>query len=221
MISRIIYFSMIFFLVSCKKQEDQPLQFTQVQYRVSITGNWQSPQFSVPSNVHFTTFTGMVHNSNTFLWRKETLASAGVENVAEIGDRTAILNEIGANLNNKNALVAISIIAPGATGNSVDTISCNSNYTLVSFESMIAPSPDWFTGISELNLFNNKQWVADTTIHLYVYDAGTEEGDVFAYDNPATIPQETVHLLTSELGMALANGNPVLSNIATVRFTRL
>ena len=45
--------------------------------------------------------------------------------------------------------------------------------------SMIAPSPDWFIGLSGLNLYANKRWVADTTVQLFVYDAGTENGDVF------------------------------------------
>jgi len=44
---------------------------------------------------------------------------------------------------------------------------------------MIADSPDWFIGLSGLNLYANKRWVADTTVQLFVYDAGTENGDVF------------------------------------------
>ena len=41
------------------------------------------PIFST-SHVHFTTFVGMVHNSNTYLWKDAAKASAGTESVAEI-----------------------------------------------------------------------------------------------------------------------------------------
>ena len=71
-----------------------------------------------------------------------------------------------------------------------------------------------------IHLYRNDQWLADTTIQLYVYDAGTEEGDVFAYNNPATLPQQPIQLLTSAKGTVLANGNPSLAPIARLRITK-
>jgi hypothetical protein len=56
---------------------------------------------------------------------------------------------------------------------------------------------------------------------LYVYDAGTEDGDVFGYNNPGTIPQQPINLLDAAKGTVLANGSNSLKPIATVRFTRL
>jgi hypothetical protein len=86
---------------------------------------------------------------------------------------------------------------------------------------MIAPSPDWFIGLSGLNLYANKKWVADTTIQLFVYDAGTEEGDVFGYANPATTPQQPIRLLEASAATVLANGNSNLKAIAEVRMVKL
>jgi hypothetical protein len=85
---------------------------------------------------------------------------------------------------------------------------------------MIAPSPDWFIGIDAFNLFPNNKWISDTTINLFGYDAGTEEGDVFSLNNPATIPQQNIQLLNSENASVLANGNSPLKPIAFVRFIR-
>ena len=85
---------------------------------------------------------------------------------------------------------------------------------------MIAPSPDWFMGLHDVNLFKNNHWVSDTTINLLVYDAGTEEGDVFGYNNPDTSPQEPVALLTATNASVLANSNPFIGAIGTVRFVR-
>ncbi len=87
--------------------------------------------------------------------------------------------------------------------------------------SMIAPSPDWFIGLSKLNLYAHKKWVADTTVQLFVYDAGTEDGDVFGYSNPPTLPQQPVKLLDASSATVLANGNSSLKAIAEVRLRKL
>lgn len=85
---------------------------------------------------------------------------------------------------------------------------------------MLGPTPDWFVGVSGIRLYNNNKWVADTVINLYPYDAGTEDGDIFGYNNPATIPQQDIHLLQPFGAMVLANGNASLAPIATARFIK-
>ena len=85
---------------------------------------------------------------------------------------------------------------------------------------MLAPTPDWFTGLSGFNLFENKKWISDTKVNLYPYDAGTEDGDVFGYYNPESMPQKNVQLLTPLTASILANGNSALAPIATIRFTK-
>ena len=50
--------------------------------------------------------------------------------------------------------------------------------------SMLAPSPDWFIGVSGLNLYENGKWVEQISIDLPVYDAGTEGNNELA----GTIP---------------------------------
>lgn len=165
-------------------------------------------------------FIGMVHNQNAFLWEQGKLASIRVENVAETGSTARLINVIDPIFSRKNAGSVFSIFAPGPRGISSGNIYCNSNYSYVSFESMIAPSPDWFVGLNGINLLRHGQWVNDTTINLYVYDAGTEEGDVFGYANPATVPQQIIRLLTAQTGMVLANGNPSLGPIASIRLIK-
>jgi hypothetical protein len=55
---------------------------------------------------------------------------------------------------------------------------------------------------------------------LYSYDAGTETGDVFGYNNPETVPKEKVHLLLPSQATVLANGNSTLAPIGSVRFIK-
>ncbi|MEO6489203.1 MAG: hypothetical protein ABIO04_04610, partial [Ferruginibacter sp.] len=86
--------------------------------------------------------------------------------------------------------------------------------------SMIAPSPDWFIGLNGFNLLQNDQWITDKTVDLFVHDAGTEDGDVFGYDNPSTIPQQDISLLTVSNAMVLSNGNSSLAKMGTIRFLK-
>jgi hypothetical protein len=46
------------------------------------------------------------------------------------------------------------LIFDGTASDSISNIEVNSQYPLVSFITMIAPSPDWFLGVHDLNLCN-------------------------------------------------------------------
>lgn len=213
---------LLFLLNACnKKAEEQKDFFSEARYSIEVTGRWSLPDFTVPAGVHFTSFAGMVHNNNTFLWQENKLASLGVENVAEIGSAAAILLEIDSIIQKKEGLALIFFTPPRAVTSKKANFYCNSNFSNISFVSMIAPSPDWFIGLSKFNLYKNQQWVADTTLKLFVYDAGTEDGDVFGYGSPATVPQQTIQLLPASKATVLANGNTELKHIATVRFIKL
>ena len=214
------FIATIILIVSCKKGTDQPT-LSEANYQITVTGKWQMPQFGVPPNVHFTYFAGMVHNSTSSLWMPGQNSSLGIKNVAENGGLTQIIHEVDSILALNNSISHIAFPPPSAIGMVTSNIHCNSNFSYVSFASMIAPSPDWFIGVHDLNLYNNKVWQTDTLINLYVYDAGTKEGDAFSMTGAATIPQQTIILQTPAKATVLANGNSSLPPIATVRFTKL
>lgn len=205
---------------SCKKENNDNRPFSESIYTIEVTGKWSSPDFTIPAGVHFTALVGMVHNNSSYLWRNGSRSSRGVESVAETGSTTLIRSEIDSVIRNRNAISLVLMNAPLPTGSNRTTIYTNSNYPFVSFQSMIAPSPDWFIGFDAFNLYRNNQWLSDTTINLFVYDAGTEDGDVFSLNNPATIPLQDIKLLSAENATVLANGNNPLKPIASVRFIR-
>jgi hypothetical protein len=62
---------------------------------------------------------------------------------------------------------------------------------------MIAPSPDWFVGVSALSLMENGQWVDTKTVTLFAYDAGTESGEIYTSADEDTEPQEPISKLTT------------------------
>jgi hypothetical protein len=219
---KIIFISIVscFLLFSCTKETTEPSTFSEARYMITITGQWSSPAFTVPGGAHYTTFIGMIHNSTASLWKDATKASYGTEVLAETGGGGPILAEIDSMVAEKNALSLVLFAAPATTGTAKVNFACNNNYSLVSFASMLGPTPDWFIGVSGVRLYRNSSWVTDTIINLYAYDAGTEDGDVFGYNNPASVPLQNIHPLQASQATVLANGNPVLAPIATARFVK-
>ncbi len=212
--------SLTIILASCKKDEVMQSSFSEARYSITISGQWKAPAFTVPGGAHYTTFIGMVHNDMATMWNDGTKATLGMEVLAETGGGGPILSEIDSTVRTKNGLALLLFVAPSTIGSSAVNVYCNSNYSRISFASMLGPTPDWFVGVSNINLYTNNQWVADTTIQLYAYDSGTENGDTFGYNNPATIPQQNINLLQAGQATVLANGNAALAPIATARFVR-
>ena len=58
----------------------------------------------------------------------------------------------------------------------------------------------------------------EKTVVGHVYDAGTEEGDKFSFNNEESCPQEPIREIVE---MPLVNGTFVKSSLCTVVFTKL
>ncbi len=166
---------------------------SEVEYRVTFKGMWnlQSTPGGVVGGAHFTTLIGAVHNSSVTHWESGGMATAGVENVAELGSTSTFRSEINTSGDKKLSLISAS--GTGAEGTRTFDIDVTSDYPLVTLLSMIGPSPDWFVGISGVSLLDgNGEWRHELVINLYPYDAGTEEGEEFSLSNPSTNPQEPI-----------------------------
>ena len=119
------------------------------------------------------------------------MAGADVEAVAELGTTDAFKSEINANMNVDT--VFEQSIASGGTATATVDIVVTTAHPLVTLLTMIAPSPDWFVGVSGLSLLNaQNQWLSQQQVDLFPYDAGTEEGTEFSLTNAATSPQGTI-----------------------------
>ena len=83
----------------------------------------------------------------------------------------------------------------------------------VTLLSMVAPSPDWFVGVSGLSLLDAQgDWLASHSVDLFPYDAGTEEGTEFSLSNAATSPQGTI---ASIKGTGKFSNEPIASLTVT------
>jgi hypothetical protein len=167
-------------------------------YQITFTSNWSQtthphPSSSLPGSAHWSAFVGGTHNGSVSFWQAGTLASPGLEQVAEIGSSATFLSEISAEITNGNADQTFNLGALNSAGGSVSgEVTVDSNFPHVTIVSMIAPSPDWFVGVSGVSLWDGTDWVSPVTVDLYPYDAGTEEGTDYSLSNPATTPNENV-----------------------------
>lgn len=69
---------------------------------------------------------------------------------------------------------------PNVTGKTFAVFRVDPVNHLVSFVSMIDPSPDWFVGVSGLDLcMPNCTWIENKIMELYPWDAGTDSGATY------------------------------------------
>ena len=186
-------------------------------YTVAFQGAWTTTVTSggVPSGAHFTTLIGGVHNAGVTFLMEGGMATAGVESMAELGGTSTLANEVRAADPNALSVLEGSDGNIGPTGSStINTVTLTTDHPRVTLLSMVAPSPDWFVGVSGLSLFDAQgDWLPSRTVNLYPWDAGTEEGTEFSLSNSATSPQGTI---TSLRGMGKFSNE----RIATLTFTR-
>ncbi len=216
-------------IASCKKDSAQqlanetstPKTDSTASYKMILTGIWKMPQHVVPASDHFTDFVGLVHSDACGLFKLNTLASKGVEDIAERGNPFEINKEMDDYINANKALSKFLVTLPNITAKDSITLHVTIKNSRISFQSMIAPSPDWFVGLDSYNLMQDGKWVTDISLPIYGYDAGTEDGDVFGYANPATVPQLPISLMTPANASVIANGNSAIAAFAMVRFVKL
>ena len=186
-------------------------------YRVTFEGKWTTAATpdGVPGGAHFSPLIAAVHNDQVTFWSEGGTASAGIESMAEVGGTNAFKTDITAAGSNAGAVIE-RIGNIGATATVTADFTVTSTHPLVTLLSMIAPSPDWFVGVSGLSLRNatDDGWQPSLTVDLFPYDAGTKEGTEFSPSNAATSPQGTI---TSIKGTGKFSDEPIASLTFTLQ----
>ena len=131
-------------------------------------------------------------------WAEDRLAAKGIQNVAELGSKTALLGEVTAALAAGTAGSAIS--GPGITAAQTEAsvdFTLTPAHPLLTLVSMVAPSPDWFVGVTGMALYANGKWPDTLSVPLEVYDTGTDSGVTFTSLDQAAVPPVLLQTLTS------------------------
>lgn len=152
------------------------------EYRISFKGDWSRtnnhPSVKIPAIAHFSPLIGAIHNRKASVWRVGEKASKGFTLVAELGQNAKFRKELKSQTGKEIGSV---LNGSGNVGtNQTDVISgvrATKEHPLLSLATMIAPSHDWFIGVSDLSLLDtNGEWKDRIEIDLFAYDAGTELG---------------------------------------------
>jgi hypothetical protein len=165
----------------------------------------------LPLGAHFTELVGATHPAGVPLFEVGGYASLGVEQVAERGNTAVLEDEIDVLL---EAGLAGETIVADEIGPSFPvttrTFTADLEHPSVTLLAMVAPSPDWFVGVSDLSLRDASGWIEAVSLYLAPLDAGTEDGSGFSLDNPDSDPYAPI---TAIVGGAFA-GSPPLALLA-------
>jgi len=193
------------------------------RYQVVFNATWSAvthPASFPTGSAHFSGLVGGTHDSSVHFYREGEAASEGIRLMAELGQKSTLLNEILPAIANGTAQFQLS---GGGISPSPGSVSLTfpqpmrRDFPLVTLVSMIAPSPDWFVGVDGLNLIEDGQWVTNKVVTLYGMDAGTDSGVSYASADQVTVPRGVVSEFTGF--PALVNG--VIVPFGNYTFTRL
>lgn len=180
-----------------------------VRYEVTFDASWsrETHPDSFPPRPHFSGLIGGTHNDSIHFWEPGGIASPGIERMAETGSKSALQSEVNAAISDG---FAGSVLSGGGIGTSPNGVrlsfDIDSDYSLVTLVSMIAPSPDWFVGVDSLNLLDGDHWVNQSLIPLPPYDSGTDSGPNYTSGNADTNPAEPIFMIT---GAPFENAPPL------------
>lgn len=223
-INKLIIVMLLLLFFSCTKQDDSEIESIveiNASYMLTVTGKWSESSHPIdyPSNSHFSSIVGMIHKSEVSLFTNGELASTGIWVMAETGDTSYLEDEINSIVSSGLAsnLIKESSLGTGTAVISFD-IEVTKEFSFVSLVSMIAPSPDWFVGVENVNLYKNGLFIDEIQMNAIAYDSGTDSGLTFTSVNMDTNPAENIFKITSS---PLGNGTIVEPHLLTVKFEKL
>ena len=164
------------------------------RYQVTIDFAWDAQ--GDPADPHWSRLIALSHTAKYRLFQDGDTASSGLALVATNG-RVSVLEAELAEARRRGR-VDQELVLPGieGVGRFSFQIELTQRHHYVSFATMLAPSPDWFSGASGVNLRQGDEWVAEHQEPLWVWDAGVDSGAMFTAPNAPTQPHQSVRLAT-------------------------
>ena len=185
---------------------------------LDITWSRETAPYDFPDVGHMSGLIGATHNNRYILFRDGDTASSGLELVAENGRVRTLRAEFAEAERRKRLGTRIDgPELPKVPGRIMTAFETTQAHPLLSFVTMIAPSPDWFTGAADIALIKDGEWIAELKLPLWAWDAGTDSGTTYASKDAETQPQQSIRLLS---GPHFLN-NTGLVPVGTVTIRRL
>ncbi|HYU32598.1 MAG TPA: spondin domain-containing protein [Thermoanaerobaculia bacterium] len=200
-------------------------QAAPVKYRVEFTPLWtkanfpfEYPDTSLIHKPHFSGLIGTAHNANYHIFAPGQMPTPGLERLSEEGKHDPLDSEINAAIASGNAL-ALTESDPLKDFSQTATaeVTVDDAHPMVSLVAMIAPSPDWFAGVSDVDLKENGAWVDSKTVDVNPWDSGGDDGTTYLADDKDNDPKKPTTMNMSK--HFLKDGKPM--PVARITFTRI
>src|SRR5271154_4394296 len=135
------------------------------RYMIKFVSAWGADPKKIrfPPNPHTGNMFLAVHNDKFNLFNVGGFASKGIAETSMFG---TIDNLVETNMKNTNINKIMTGSVISTPGEKTFIIDPDAAYHYFSFSTMIAPSADWFTGVSGFNLIENGEWVQEKIIPL-------------------------------------------------------
>ncbi|XP_065220846.1 spondin-1 [Planococcus citri] len=188
---------------SSASSDDECCSCDEASYVLTFEGLWSNATH--PKNfphllqlTHFSDIVGCTHSKNLTMWAEGQYASEGMRQVAEYGSGSFLESEFLEKKRHLRSLIKMAgLWYPRMNSNTTTKFRVDKKHNLLSLGTMLGPSPDWFTGISKLNLCTKScSWVESKVVDLPLYDAGTDSGISYLSLDAPTFPQERIYQIT-------------------------
>ena len=169
----------------------------QVTYCLTARFAWsaQSHPYNFPENPHFSRLIGAAHSSRYSLFADGDTASSGLGLVATNGRVSVLEAEMAEAARRKRVGEVFQTMGLAAgTGTVSVQFAVTNKHSLVSFATMLAPSPDWFTGVTALALQEDGRWRDEARSPMWVWDAGVDQGESYDAPNAPIQPHQSIRL---------------------------
>ncbi|XP_025414677.1 spondin-1 isoform X3 [Sipha flava] len=147
--------------------------------------NWQT---------RFSDVIGASHTIDYRFWEPDQVSSEGMNTIAQSGITSTLESELKSKSDKIRTIIkARGISYPNVTGKTFAVFRVDQEHHLISVISFMHPSPDWFVGISGLELcLPNCNWITNKTINLYPWDAGIDSGVTYNSTDMPQVPRMTI-----------------------------
>ncbi len=203
---------------SCSKEK---IDNYQEVYEVEMIGTWSSATHptNFPSNAHFSAMVGLSHVDGLDVINEGLTATEGIKEMAETGATETLDNEFLILHNQTYALDRVVGEPFNSPGSNKVEIGVERGRHVVSFFSMIAPSPDWFVAVSTSLIDpTDGKWYDEVIVNATAYDAGTDNGVDFNSENIATDTITGIHRINTG---PLTEGTDSVKSLAKFIFRRV
>jgi len=141
-----------------------------------------------PSDAHWSPAVIISHDSVYSMFKEGEKSTEGFKIVAEKGAPTKLVSE-AESYGDSILSIKVGKLMDGirlTANQKITNIEVDNSHPYLSMVSMVAPSPDWITGLNDFDMRtgnSNEKWRQEVVLDLFPWDAGTDSGTSYASPN--------------------------------------